>query len=67
MNRAQILSTGHYVPARVVTNADWEKILGEPVDAWLRANVGIAERHYMADDQATSDLVTRVRAVAPSR
>lgn len=67
MTRAQILSTGHYVPERVVTNADWEKTLGEPVDAWLRANVGIAERRYMADDQATSDLVVEAARVALTR
>lgn len=53
---AVILGTGSYVPDRIVTNADLEASLGEPVDAWLRANVGIIERHVMADDQVTSDL-----------
>ena len=37
-------------------NADIENILGEKVDEWLQQNVGIKERHVMADDQATSDL-----------
>lgn len=53
---AAVLGTGSYVPDRVVTNRELEQMLGEPVDAWLRANVGIAERRVMADDQVTSDL-----------
>lgn len=53
---AAITGVGHYVPERIVTNAELEVRLGQPVDAWLRANVGITERRVMADDQATSDL-----------
>jgi 3-oxoacyl-[acyl-carrier-protein] synthase-3 len=53
---AAVLGTGSYVPDRVVTNRELEEALGEPVDEWLRANVGIAERRVMADDQVTSDL-----------
>lgn len=53
---AAVLGTGSYVPERVVTNHDLEQLLGEPVDEWLRARVGIAERRVMADDQVTSDL-----------
>jgi 3-oxoacyl-[acyl-carrier-protein] synthase-3 len=57
MRYAQILSTGSYVPDRVITNAEMDMILGEPVDAWLIENVGIRERRIMADDQTTSDLI----------
>jgi 3-oxoacyl-[acyl-carrier-protein] synthase-3 len=53
---AQIASTGRYVPAKVITNAELEGLLGEPVDAWLRENVGIEQRHVMSDDEVTSDL-----------
>ncbi len=53
----QILSTGSYVPERVVTNAEIDVILGEPTSAWLEENVGILERRWMADDQTTSDLI----------
>jgi 3-oxoacyl-[acyl-carrier-protein] synthase III len=56
MRYAQILATGRYVPERVVTNAELEQRLGEPVDAWLRQNVGIEQRHVMAEHEATSDL-----------
>lgn len=59
---ANIAGTGRYVPEKTLTNADFEALLGEPVDAWLRAKVGIVERHFMADHETTSDL-----AVAAAR
>lgn len=57
MSHPQILSTGSYVPDRVVTNAEMDAILGEPVSDWLIENVGIRERRWMAEDQTTSDLI----------
>jgi 3-oxoacyl-[acyl-carrier-protein] synthase-3 len=54
---AQILSTGSYVPERVVTNAEIDELLGEETSQWLIDNVGIRERRWMADSQATSDLI----------
>lgn len=62
MRHARILSTGRYVPDRVVTNHELEQRLGEPLHDWLVANVGIRERHVMAHDEVTSDL-----AVAAAR
>jgi 3-oxoacyl-[acyl-carrier-protein] synthase-3 len=56
MRYANILATGRYVPEKVLTNADVERLIGAPVDEWLRQNVGIEQRHLMADDQVTSDL-----------
>jgi 3-oxoacyl-[acyl-carrier-protein] synthase-3 len=58
MNRhPQILSTGSYVPERVVTNAEMDEILGEVTSDWLVENVGILERRWMSEDQTTSDLI----------
>jgi 3-oxoacyl-[acyl-carrier-protein] synthase-3 len=54
---AQILATGSYVPERVVTNAEMDKILAEQTSEWLIENVGIRERRWMSPDQTTSDLV----------
>lgn len=54
---AQILSTGSYVPDRVVTNEEIDQILGESTSQWLVDNVGIRERRWMAEDQTTSDLI----------
>lgn len=53
---AAIVGTGSYVPDRLVSDADPEASLGQPLDAWLRANVGIIERRVMAGEQITSDL-----------
>jgi 3-oxoacyl-[acyl-carrier-protein] synthase-3 len=67
MRFAEILSTGRYVPERVVTNAELEERLGEPVDAWLREHVGIAERHVMAEHETTSDLAVAAARQALAR
>jgi 3-oxoacyl-[acyl-carrier-protein] synthase-3 len=39
-----------------MANTDFDRLLGEPVGDWLVENVGIRERHFMAEDQVTSDL-----------
>lgn len=68
MNRhAQIISTGSYVPDRVVTNAEIDQILGEPTSEWLVENVGIHERRWMAPDQTTSDLIVAASQKALDR
>lgn len=64
---AAIAGTGRYVPARRVTNADIEARIGEPVDAWLRENVGIGARHFMDDAEVTSDLATNAARAALER
>lgn len=57
MRYAQILSTGRYVPEKVLTNAYFDALFPErDIDGWLRKNVGIEQRHVMAEDEATSDL-----------
>ncbi|MFZ1475615.1 MAG: ketoacyl-ACP synthase III, partial [Anaerolineae bacterium] len=67
MPYAQILSTGRYVPERVVTNADVSAILGQDVGPWLIEKVGIEERHVMAPEQVTSDLVVAAAQQALER
>ncbi len=57
MPYSQVLSTGSYVPERVITNAEVDTLIGEATSDWLIANVGIRERRWMAPDQTTSDLV----------
>jgi 3-oxoacyl-[acyl-carrier-protein] synthase-3 len=54
---AIVTGLGMYVPEKVLTNEDIEKMLNRPGTAdWLVKNVGIKERHIMADDEVTSDL-----------
>ena len=54
---AQITSTGRYIPERVLTNDDLNQMLGENVGDWLVANVGIEERHIMAEDETTASML----------
>ena len=67
MRHAQILSTGRYIPTRIITNDDLNDMLGENVGDWLVENVGIHERHVMADDETTSDMVVAASRQALER
>jgi len=67
MRYAQIISTGRYIPEKIITNQDLNRILGEDVGTWLIENVGIRERHVMADDETTSDLIVRAARQAMER
>jgi len=53
--RAAITGLGAYVPEKILTNADIEKIV-DTTDEWITTRTGIRERHVAAKDQATSDL-----------
>ncbi len=64
---AQIVSTGRYIPEKLVTNQDLNKILGEDVDQWLVENVGIRERHVMAETETTSDMIVAAARQAIER
>ena len=57
MRRATIIGTGMYAPERVVPNSEFNIMYDMDVDTFLRTNRNIYERHYMAQRQATSDLV----------
>ncbi len=53
--RAKISSVGSYVPPRLLTNADLEKMV-ETNDQWIVERTGIRERHLVDPGVATSDL-----------
>jgi 3-oxoacyl-[acyl-carrier-protein] synthase III len=63
--RAKITALGTYVPPRVMTNADFEKIV-ETSDEWIVSRTGIRERHVVDKGVATSDLAVEAakRAMA---
>jgi len=52
---SRIAGTGSYLPEKVLTNADLEKMV-ETSDEWIQTRTGIRERHIAADGQTTSDL-----------
>ena len=53
--RSRITGCGAYLPERVVTNADLEKVI-DTSDVWIRKRTGIAARHIAAEGELTSDL-----------
>ncbi|MGD0183227.1 MAG: beta-ketoacyl-ACP synthase III [Terriglobales bacterium] len=53
--RVKISALGTYVPPRLLTNADLEKIV-ETTDQWITERTGIRERHIVDKGVATSDL-----------
>lgn len=52
---ARISGTGSYLPSRILSNADLEKIV-DTTDEWIFTRTGIRERHIAAADELTSDL-----------
>jgi len=64
---ARITGTGSYLPERIMTNADMEKVV-DTTDQWIQDRTGIKQRHIAADDQTTCDLAEQaaLRAIAAS-
>ena len=63
--RAKLTGTGMYVPERVVTNHDLEKLM-ETSDEWIRQRSGIVERHHITPGEMPADLAVEAsrRAIA---
>jgi len=53
--KARITGTGLYVPKKVLTNSDIEKVV-DTSDEWIRERTGIRERRIAANEEAASDL-----------
>lgn len=60
---AAILGTGSYVPARRLSNQDFEKSL-ETTDEWITTRTGIKARRIAAPEEATSDLCLKAAQAA---
>jgi len=56
--RAAIVGTGSYLPEKVLTNADFEKMV-DTSDEWIYTRTGIRQRRIAADGEITSDLGAR--------
>ena len=61
--RAGITGLGIYVPERVLTNADLERMV-ETTDEWIRTRTGIRERRIAKKGESASDLGSRAALVA---
>ncbi len=68
MRRTIILGTGHYVPPRVVTNFDLEKMM-DTSDEWIMERTGIIERRFVEPGTSTSDLALQasLRAIEDAK
>ena len=55
---AKISGVGCYVPPRILSNKDLERIVDTTGD-WILSRTGIEERRIVAEDEATSDLAVR--------
>ena len=60
---SRITGTGSYLPEKVMTNHDLEKIV-ETSDQWIRERTGIEQRHIAADDETTVDLAEKASRLA---
>jgi 3-oxoacyl-[acyl-carrier-protein] synthase-3 len=61
-----ISAVGAYVPERIMTNADIEKIV-DTSDEWIRTRTGIKERRIAAADEHTSDMGAKAAEIALER
>jgi 3-oxoacyl-[acyl-carrier-protein] synthase-3 len=55
LKSSRIVGTGSYLPEKVVTNADLEKML-DTSDEWIRERTGISERRIARDDETSGDM-----------
>lgn len=61
--RAVVKGVGHYLPERVVPNAEFEATL-DTSDEWIRSRSGIERRHFAAEGETTSDMATKAAQAA---
>lgn len=58
MTYSRIAGTGSYLPEKILTNAELERMV-ETTDEWIVARTGIRERHIAAEGEFTSDLAEK--------
>lgn len=63
MSYSRIVSTGSYLPERVLTNAELESLV-DTSDEWIRERTGIQSRHIVAEGESTCDLAERAARAA---
>lgn len=61
--RAVVRGVGHYLPARVVPNSEFEATI-DTTDEWIRTRSGIERRHFAAEGETTSDLAVNAATEA---
>ncbi|MGI9248737.1 MAG: beta-ketoacyl-ACP synthase III [Woeseiaceae bacterium] len=63
MTYSRIVGTGRYLPERIMTNFELEKIV-DTSDEWIRTRTGVERRHVVTEDQTTSDMCIEAAKIA---
>jgi 3-oxoacyl-[acyl-carrier-protein] synthase-3 len=58
MRNGKIIGTGVHVPEKIITNDDLSRMLGEDINEFVSQNLGILERHVLAENESAADLAT---------
>ncbi|MBT8476079.1 MAG: ketoacyl-ACP synthase III [Rhodobacteraceae bacterium] len=61
--RAVVRGVGHYLPERIVENAEFETWI-DTSDEWIRSRSGIERRHFAAEGETTSDMACKAAQAA---
>lgn len=61
--RSVVIGCGHYLPSRIVENAEFEATL-DTNDEWIRSRSGIERRHFAAEGETTSQMATAAAQAA---
>lgn len=60
---SRIVGTGSYLPAKILSNSDLEKML-DTSDAWIRERTGIERRHIIAEHESNTDMAEHAARAA---
>ncbi len=63
MTYTKIAGTGRYLPEKILTNFDLEKMV-DTSDEWIRTRTGVERRHVVRDDETTSDMCVEAAKIA---
>ncbi len=63
LKSARITGIGHYLPEKILTNADFEKMV-DTSDEWILTRSGIRERHITAENEFSSDMAFEASKMA---
>lgn len=58
MRNGKIIGSGVHVPEKIITNDDLSRMLGEDINDFVSQNLGILQRHVLAEDESAADLAT---------
>jgi 3-oxoacyl-[acyl-carrier-protein] synthase III len=60
---SRIAGTGRYLPEKILTNFDLEKMV-DTSDEWIRTRTGVERRHCVREDQTTADMCVEAAKIA---